>query len=265
MPRIALSIAGSDPSGGAGIQADLATFAHHGVHGAAVLTALTAQNTRGVFGVHAVPSPFVADQLRAVLEDLDVGAVKVGMLGAAAVVESVAATLASLDAVPVVLDPVMVAAGGEPLLDADAAGVLRALCDRATLLTPNVHEAALLLDAPRAESVEAMVEQARALRKLGPSAVLLKGGRRGVGSSVVDVFLEGDGEPCLLEHPRLGTGRVHGGGCTISSAIAARLARGDSMDAAVRGARDYVQAALARGLEDPVGGGATALVHPLRD
>lgn len=261
VPRTALSIAGSDPSGGAGIQADLKTFAAQGVYGAAAITALTAQNTRGVSGVHAVPPDFVADQVRAVLADLDVRAVKIGMLGTAEVVAAVAGVLAEVPGIPVVLDPVMVAAGGEPLLDEGAVAALVALAPRATVLTPNVHEAALLLGVEAARGSEELSGQAEELLGLGSGAVLLKGGRLSDERRAVDVLAVSGGETVAFEHDRVPAERVHGGGCTLSSAIAARLALGESLEAAVAGARGYVVEALRRGLADPPGGGATALVH----
>ncbi|MEE2941433.1 MAG: bifunctional hydroxymethylpyrimidine kinase/phosphomethylpyrimidine kinase [Planctomycetota bacterium] len=261
MTRTALSIAGSDPSGGAGIQADLKTFAAQGVHGAAAITALTAQNTRGVQAVHPVPAGFVADQVSAVLADLDVGAIKIGMLGSSAVTEAVAGVLASRPDVPVVLDPVMVAAGGEPLLDEDAVAALLALVPRAALLTPNVHEAGLLLGKGPAQSLPQLHEQAEALLTLGAGAVLLKGGRVQLGAGAIDVLVSPGAAPVALEHDRVPAVRVHGGGCTLSAAIAARLLLGDPLGAAVSRARAYVRAALVRGLADPPGGGATALLH----
>lgn len=259
--RTALSIAGSDPSGGAGIQADLKTFAAQGVHGAAAITALTAQNTRGVQAVHPVPAGFVADQARAVLEDLDVGAIKIGMLGSSEVTEAVAEVLAGRPDVPVVLDPVMVAAGGEPLLDEDAITALLALVPCAALLTPNVHEAGLLLGTEPAQSLLELHEQAERLLALGADAVLLKGGRLDLGPRAIDVLARPGAPTVALQHDRVPVARVHGGGCTLSAAIAARLLLGEPLSAAVPHARAYVRAALMRGLTDPPGGGATALLH----
>lgn len=259
--RTALSIAGSDPSGGAGIQADLKTFAAQGVHGAAAITALTAQNTRGVQAVHPVPAGFVADQVRAVLEDLDVGAIKIGMLGSSEVTAAVAEVLAGRPDIPVVLDPVMVAAGGEPLLDEDAVAALLALVPCAALMTPNVHEAGLLLEAAPAQSLSELHEQAKLLLSLGADAVLLKGGRLDLGARAIDVLALPGVQAVALEHDRVPAARVHGGGCTLSAAIAARVLLGDPLEAAVSHARAYVRAALMRGLTDPPGGGATALLH----
>ena len=255
MTRTALSIAGSDPSGGAGIQADLKTFAAQGVHGAAAITALTAQNTRGVQAVHPVPAGFVAAQARVVLEDLDVGAIKIGMLGSSEVTAAVAEVLAGRPDVPVVLDPVMVAAGGEPLLDEDAVAALLALVPCAALLTPNVHEAGLLLGTEPAQSLSDLHEQAERLLTLGADAVLLKGGRVDLGPRAIDVLALPGAATVALEHDRVPAVRVHGGGCTLSAAIAARVLLGDPLEAAVSRARAYVRAALLRGLSDPPGGG----------
>ena len=259
--RTALSIAGSDPSGGAGILSNLNTFAAQGVHGAAAITALTAQNTRGVQAVHPVPAGFVADQARAVLEDLDVGAIKIGMLGSSEVTEAVAEVLAGRPDVPVVLDPVMVAAGGEPLLDENAVTALLALVPCAALLTPNVHEAGLLLGTEPAQSLLELHEQAERLLALGADAVLLKGGRLDLGPRAIDVLARPGAPAVALQHGRVPVARVHGGGCTLSAAIAARLLLGEPLSAAVPHARAYVRAALMRGLKDPPGGGATALLH----
>lgn len=263
MIRIALSIAGSDPSGGAGIQADLKTFAAFGVYGAAALTALTAQNTTGVFGVHGVPPDFIEAQIRAVLEDLAVDAIKIGMLGDVATIETVARVLRDYAGIPVVLDPVMVAAGGEPLLADEAVGALRdLLIPRATIVTPNAHEAALLLGEFKAESREQLLAQAEALVESGARAVLLKGGRVTLDSSVLDVLAMGAGKGAAMAEPRIPIERVHGGGCTLSSALAAGLANGMPLEAAVLGARRFVRDALGRALDCKIGGGSTPLVFP---
>ena len=177
MTAIALTIAGSDSSGGAGIQADLKTFSALGVYGASAITALTAQNTHGVEAVHAVPPDFILKQIEAVARDLDVGAVKIGMLATRALIEAVAEGLERFPGVPVVLDPVMVAASGDPLLDEDAVETLRAvLVPRASLITPNLPEAAKLLGESQASDEREMSAQAEALKRLGAKAVLIKGG-----------------------------------------------------------------------------------------
>src|SRR3984885_16268772 len=187
---IALTIAGSDSSGGAGIQADLKTFAALGVYGASAITALTAQNTKGVTAIHQVPADFIAAQMDAVFSDLDVGAVKIGMLGNAASSEAGAAGLERHGAGNVVLDPVMAASSGETLLRAEALGALRKLAAQASVLTPNLPEAAALLDAPVARDEDEMRAQAEKLLALGAGAVLIKGGH-GSGPESVDLLLEG--------------------------------------------------------------------------
>ncbi|AXV18300.1 bifunctional hydroxymethylpyrimidine kinase/phosphomethylpyrimidine kinase (plasmid) [Neorhizobium sp. SOG26] len=243
MIRNVLSIAGSDPSGGAGIQADLKAFAARGTYGMAVLTALTAQNTQGVSGVHAVPAGFVADQIRAVFADVRVDAVKIGMFANAEIAEAVADVLAPYrSSVPIVLDPVMIAKGGSPLLAADAVSVVaKRLLPMATLITPNIPEAAALLGAPVAASRDDMARQAQQLGRLG-SAVLVKGGH-----------LETDDSPDVLatetslqwfEGDRIATKNTHGTGCTLSSAIAAELAKGASPGEAVSAAKSYLAGAI---------------------
>ncbi len=249
-PPTVLSIAGSDPSGGAGIQADLKTFADHGVYGMAVLTALTAQNTAGVSAIHAVPLDFVAEQLRMVRADIPPDAVKLGMLGTAGLVRTVTQGLADY-AGPIVLDPVMVATSGARLLEADAeAALLAELVPRATLLTPNLPEAAVLLgdEAPAAWTDRTGI------------ALLLKDGH-GHGERVVDqLFLPG--QPVLpLSHPRRETRNTHGTGCTLSSAIAARLARGEALADAVEGAVAYVADLVTASVDHQLGAGRGPLLH----
>jgi hydroxymethylpyrimidine/phosphomethylpyrimidine kinase len=218
MIRNVLSIAGSDPSGGAGIQADLKTFAARGVYGMAVLTALTAQNTRGVWGIHAVPAAFVADQISAVLADIRVDAVKIGMIANAEIAEAVADALAGHERVPVVLDPVMAAKGGASLLKRDAVEVVvERLLPLARLLTPNLPEAALLLGMPEASDHDAMADQARRLLALGSTAVLVKGGHLAGGYSP-DVLVS-SGQEIWFEGKRTATPNTHGTGCTLSSGL----------------------------------------------
>jgi hydroxymethylpyrimidine/phosphomethylpyrimidine kinase len=265
---VALTIAGSDPSGGAGIQADLKTFSALGAYGTAVLTALTAQNTRGVTGVHAVPAAFVGEQLRTLLADVTVHATKLGMLGTADVVREVAQVLADHPAGPVVCDPVMVATSGDRLIDADAVDAVRsALLPVVDLVTPNVPEAAALLDVAPATTVEELARQAEALLALGPRAVLLKGGHLG-GAESVDVLVTAAGT-VQTRRPRVTTTSTHGTGCTLSSAIAALAARtrlaapGQPTDwkPLVEGARDYLQAALLAGAGLQVGSGHGPVHH----
>jgi hydroxymethylpyrimidine/phosphomethylpyrimidine kinase len=256
---IALTVAGSDSSGGAGIQADLKTFAALGVYGASVVTALTAQNTKGVLAIHAVPADFIAAQMDAVFSDLDVGAVKIGMLGTAAAIDAVAAGLDRHGARHVVLDPVLAASSGDTLLAASAIGRLQALMSRARIITPNLPEAAALLDAPVAQSENDMRLQAQTLLALGPGAVLIKGGH-GYGPESVDLLVDADS--CeRLAAPRIVTGNTHGTGCTLSSAIAAGLAKGLSLAQAVREAKAYVTATIAAADRLEIGSGRGPLHH----
>jgi len=260
MTAIALTIAGSDSSGGAGIQADLKTFSALNVYGASVITALTAQNTLGVEAVHVVPAEFVLKQIEAVARDLKVDAVKIGMLATSAVIEAVAEGLKAFARVPVVLDPVMVAASGDALLDDDAVETLRSvLLPRAALITPNLPEAAKLLGRGEAKNEREMFAQAKALRGLGAQAVLIKGGHA-VGANAVDVLVDEEGE-LRLEAPRLKTGNTHGTGCTLSSAIAAELAKGASLRQAVGRAKAYVTAAIAAANELHIGKGRGPVHH----
>ncbi|HET9767605.1 MAG TPA: bifunctional hydroxymethylpyrimidine kinase/phosphomethylpyrimidine kinase, partial [Thermoanaerobaculia bacterium] len=238
-PRL-LTIAGSDSGGGAGIQADLKTFAAHGAYGMSVVTAVTAQNTLGVTAVEVLPVAIVRAQLDVVLGDLGVDAIKVGMLASAAIVEAVADGLAAVRDVPIVLDPVMVAKGGASLLADDAVEAVRErLLPLATLVTPNLPEAERLTGARVASDAERIAACA-ALAAAG-CAVLLKGGH-GDGDEIVDLLWH-EGELHRFTHPRQNTQATHGTGCTLSSAIAARLARGEPLQVAVGGALDYVQAA----------------------
>jgi hydroxymethylpyrimidine/phosphomethylpyrimidine kinase len=224
-----LSIAGSDSGGGAGIQADLKAFARCGVHGMTAITALTAQNTIGVSGVHPVPGNFIVEQVRAVAADIGVDAVKIGMLGDAATIEAVVRALELVGEVPVVLDPVMVAESGAALLDPEAKRALVELAlPRATVATPNLAEARELSGLGPQASQE---DLARAFHALGPGAVVVTGGHT---EEVIDVLYEGSGDPRRLSGPRHAAGASHGSGCTHSSVLAARLALGDSvLDAAV--------------------------------
>ncbi|HZR62475.1 MAG TPA: bifunctional hydroxymethylpyrimidine kinase/phosphomethylpyrimidine kinase [Xanthobacteraceae bacterium] len=240
---VALTVAGSDSSGGAGIQADLKTFAAFGVYGASVITALTAQNSKGVLAVHAAPPDIVAAQLDAVFSDLDVAAVKIGMLANAAIAEAVSAALVRHRAHNVVLDPVMAATTGADLLRADAMVALRGLIRHVRVLTPNLSEAAALLDVAIARDEVEMRAQAEKLLALGAGAVLIKGGHGG-GPESVDLLV--DMEHCVrLAAPRVPTKNTHGTGCTLASAIAAGLAKGLPLDAAVHEAKTYVSAAIA--------------------
>ncbi|SMO95632.1 bifunctional hydroxymethylpyrimidine kinase/phosphomethylpyrimidine kinase [Paracoccus laeviglucosivorans] len=238
---IALTIAGSDSGGGAGIQADLKAFSALGVYGASVITALTAQNTRAVTAVQAVSPDMVLAQLDAVFDDLDVAAIKIGMLGGADVITAVAARLRGID-IPIVLDPVMIAKSGDALLPDDAVGALRdQLLPLATVLTPNLPEAARLLDTSAA-SDDQMAAQGQALRALGPLHVLMKGGHA-AGGTCTDLLI--GPETLTLTAPRHATNNTHGTGCSLSSAIAAGLARGLAVADAVTQAHDWLQGAIA--------------------
>jgi hydroxymethylpyrimidine/phosphomethylpyrimidine kinase len=256
---VALTIAGSDSSAGAGIQADLKTFAALGVYGASVITALTAQNTKGVFAIHDVPADFIAAQMDAVFSDLDVSAVKIGMLANAAAIAAVAAGLERHRARKVVLDPVMVASSGADLLRADAMDALRKLISRVGLLTPNLFEAAALLEVTMAREEADMRAQAQKLRALGAEAVLIKGGHAG-GLDSVDLLVSAEGSE-LFSAPRIATKNTHGTGCTLSAAIAAGLAKGLSLHEAVREAKAYVTAAIAAADRLNVGAGHGPLHH----
>jgi hydroxymethylpyrimidine/phosphomethylpyrimidine kinase len=263
---VALTIAGSDSSGGAGIQADLKTFTVLGVDGASVLTALTAQNTRGVAAILAVPPEFVTQQIDAVATDLRIAAVKTGMLNDRATVLAVVEGVRRHGLHPLVVDPVMVATSGDMLLQPDAVdAVRRELLPLADIVTPNLPEAARLLGQPVATDVAAMETQARALLALGPKAVLLKGGHGG-GSEAVDILLIRDGEPVRLVLPRVDTRNTHGTGCTLSAAIVAGLALGESLQDAVAFAKYFVHAALLAGRELKIGGGSgpVDLLHTSR-
>ncbi len=240
---IALTIAGSDSGGGAGIQADLKSFSALGVYAASVITALTAQNTLGVQGIHDIPAEFVARQMDSVFSDLAVGAVKIGMLSVPETIEAVAAGLARHFAGPVVLDPVMVATSGDTLLSERAIHTLKTrLLPRADLLTPNLAEAARLLETTIARGEPAMLAQAKALLAMGARAVLMKGGH-GEGPEAVDLLVR-PGETQRFATPRIATRNTHGTGCTLSSAIAAGLAKGFALPEAVGAAKAYVQAAI---------------------
>jgi len=257
---IAVTIAGLDPSGGAGIAADLKTFSALGVFGAAVVTALTAQNTKGVFGIQDVPADFIAAQINAVFTDLAVGAVKIGMLGGPAAIDVVAAALDRYRPRNVVLDPVMIASSGQRLLRGDALDRLRDLIARAHVLTPNLPEAAALLGTEPARDEAEMQEHAHKLLAFGAGAVLIKGGHGGDAESV-DLLVEVNGETLRLAVPRIATENTHGSGCTFASAIAAGLAKGLSLQAAAREAKAYVTAAIAAADRLGVGSGHGPLLH----
>jgi len=257
---IAVTIAGADSSGGAGIQADLKTFAAFGVYGASVITALTAQHTQGVKAIQDVPPDFIAAQMDAVFSDLAVGAVKIGMLSQPAVIAAVAAGLDRHDQTDVVLDPVMIAASGDRLLVPEAIDVLRCeLIPRALVITPNLPEAAALLDAAPATNEGEMRDQAERLLAVGPRAVLIKGGHSD-GPESVDIFFDGTVE-LRLPAPRIDTTNTHGTGCTLSSAIAAGLAKGLKLVEAIAEAKAYVTLAIAGADRLTIGSGHGPVHH----
>ncbi|MGE7416266.1 bifunctional hydroxymethylpyrimidine kinase/phosphomethylpyrimidine kinase [Methylobacterium tarhaniae] len=259
---IAVTIAGSDSGGGAGIQADLKTFSALGVYGASVVTALTAQNTRGVQAIHDVEPDFVARQIESVFTDLDVKALKIGMLARSAVIAAVAEGLARHAAgLPLVLDPVMVATSGDRLLADDAVDALRGkLVPHAALLTPNLPEAAVLLGEGIAQDEAAMLDQGRRLLALGPRAVLMKGGHA-AGPESVDLLIGPDDRILRLEAPRIETRNTHGTGCTLSAAVAAGLARGLPLPEAAGAAKAYLSAALAASDRIRIGHGNGPVHH----
>jgi hydroxymethylpyrimidine/phosphomethylpyrimidine kinase len=257
---IALTIAGSDSSGGAGIQADLKTFSALGVYGASVITALTAQNTTGVQAIHDVPVAFIAAQMDSVFSDLAVNAVKIGMLSQVGVIEIVAEGLDRHGITTMVLDPVMVATSGDRLLAQDAVAALRdILIPRALLITPNLPEAAVLLDDDIAQDEAAMRRQGEALLARGAQRVLMKGGH-GIGAAAVDLLVTPEGVE-RLEAARIETRNTHGTGCTLSSAIAAGLAKGLDLAEAVRQAKAYLTAALAAADRLQIGRGHGPVHH----
>ena len=257
---IVLSIAGSDPSGGAGIQADLKTFSALGAYGGAVITALTAQNTRGVTGIHNVPPDFVALQIDTVFADLRVDAVKIGMISTATIAHAVAAALRRADARNVVLDPVMIAKSGHALLDPTAVAALREeLVPLATVITPNLPEAGVLLGGEMPRTLAEMRDAVRALHRLGPAYVYLKGGHLG-GDESPDLLYDGT-TTVELSAKRVQTANTHGTGCTLSSAIAALLPQRPDVRRAVEDAKAYLTAALAASDQLRVGSGHGPVNH----
>lgn len=258
-PPVALTIAGSDPSGGAGIQADLKTFSALGAYGTSVITALTAQNTRGVTGVHVVPTAFVVEQLETLVADVAVDAVKIGMLASAELADTVGDFLRRHPYDVVVLDPVMVATSGDRLLDDDAVEAVRRLLPLAGLVTPNVPETAALLGVAPAADLTELRRQGEALLDLGARRVLLKGGHL-AGPTVTDQLLTQSG-PVVLERPRVDTTHTHGTGCSLSSALAALRPQRESWAATVRDATDWLHEAIRRAEELQVGSGHGPVHH----
>ena len=260
--RRTLTIAGSDSSGGAGIQADLKTFSALGCYGMSALTALTAQNTRGVVGVHPVPPAFIAEQIDAVLDDVGADAIKIGMVHSADAISAVADRLRAHQAERVVVDPVMVATSGDRLLRDDAVDALRTeLLPLATVVTPNLPEARVLLGAASIDRLEQMESACRELAEMGPQAVLLKGGHL-PGERSIDVLYERSGDVVVhLDAERIDTRNTHGTGCVLSSAIAAYLARGESVEDSAERAKSYMTAAIAAGARFQLGHGHGPVHH----
>lgn len=241
-PGRVLIIAGSDSGGGAGIQGDIKTVTCLGGYAATAITALTAQNTQGVFGIHEVPLPFLRQQIDLVLEDIGADAIKTGMLHSAGVIHTVADALSTRKEIPLILDPVMVAKGGAALLQNEAMDALKArLLPMAALVTPNIPEAELLAGIP-IHTEEDMLHAARLIRAFGPRAVLVKGGH--LEGELITNLLLGDTEE-RFHLPRIQTRHTHGTGCTLASAIATGLAQGLRLREAVMRAQDYVTAAIA--------------------
>ncbi|HEY7998140.1 MAG TPA: bifunctional hydroxymethylpyrimidine kinase/phosphomethylpyrimidine kinase [Pseudolabrys sp.] len=268
MTAIALTIAGSDPSGGAGIQADLKTFAALEVYGASVIAALTAQNTQGVTAIHDVPGDFIGAQMDAVFSDLDIAAVKIGMLSQVTAIKAVAAGLRRHHAKNMVLDPVMAATSGDRLLAADAIAALRReLIPFVLVVTPNLAEAAALSGGSLARNEDEMEVQAREILSLGARNVLIKGGH-GDGDESVDILIgqsQGFGEVVRMSAKRIATKNTHGTGCTLSSAVAAGLAKGRDLITAAQEAKAYVTAAIANADALQVGHGHGPLHHFYRE
>ncbi|MGO8694339.1 MAG: bifunctional hydroxymethylpyrimidine kinase/phosphomethylpyrimidine kinase [Rectinemataceae bacterium] len=258
--KTALTIAGSDSGGGAGIQADLKTFAAHGVFGTSAVTALTAQNTLGVQGVFEVPPDFVGAQIDSVALDIGADAVKIGMISNAGIIEVVAAKLAEHSLFPLVLDPVMVAKGGDALLREDAkAALVRILLPLATVVTPNIPEAEALCGFA-ISGLDDMRRAARAILDLGPKAVVVKGGHLVAGDESVDIFFDGK-EFSELPAARIESKNTHGTGCSFSSAIAAALALGLPLGEAVRSAKSYVTRIIAASVDLGIGHGHGPMNH----
>lgn len=256
----ALTIAGSDSGGGAGIQADLKTFAARGVFGMSVLTALTAQNTVGVQGVFEVPPDFIALQIDSVVSDIGVDVVKTGMLSSAPIIKAIAAKIREHRLTPLVVDPVMAAKGGDPLLRDDARDALiQQLLPLATVVTPNLHEARALCGF-EITNVEEMRRAAQAIHHLGPRNVVVKGGHLSTGSDAIDLLYDGESWQ-EFRAPRIQTRNDHGTGCTFASAIAAELAKGSSAADAVHIAKDYLTQVLRASANFQIGHGHGPLNH----
>ncbi|HWR39175.1 MAG TPA: bifunctional hydroxymethylpyrimidine kinase/phosphomethylpyrimidine kinase [Patescibacteria group bacterium] len=256
----ALTIAGSDSSGGAGIQADLKAFAAHGVYGMSVITAVTAQNTQGVLAVQDITPEIVSKQLEAIFSDIAVDATKIGMLSRVETIEVVAAGLKAYRAANIVLDPVMISKSGYHLLSPDAVQAMKQqVLPLATLVTPNLPEAEALTGRSIV-TLTAMEEAARRIRDMGPAWVLIKGGHRE--ADATDILLH-DGQCQRLVAERIVSRNTHGTGCTLSAAITAGLAKGQTVETAVRQAKEYISVVIAHGLDIGHGVGPTHHFYPL--
>lgn len=256
-----LTIAGSDPSGGAGIQADLKTFSALGCYGMSAITAVVDENTVGVTGVHPIPDDFVRGQIISCIDDIGVDAVKIGMLHSSELIRTVADTLALYAIANIVLDPVMVATSGDPLLQADAVETLKeVLIPMSRVITPNIPEAEILIGRKITVQNE-LPSVARSLSQNGKVSVLLKAGHL-TEDIVADVFYNAEEDHCVvLESKRIDTPNTHGTGCTLSSAVASFLARGYALDDAVASAKDYIANAISRGSEYTIGHGHGPVMH----
>lgn len=256
LPRL-LTIAGSDSGGGAGIQADLKTFTALGCYGMSAITAVTVQNTRGVFGYHEIPAETVARQVEAVLDDIGADAIKTGMLASAAIIEAVVAVLEKRELPPLVVDPVMVAKSGDPLLQESArTALVERLLPHATIVTPNIPEAEVLTGLTIAD-VDAITEAARRIRAMGPQFVLMKGGHL-AGKTATDYLYDG-ADLHAFTAARIDTKNTHGTGCTYASAIAAYLAHGETSPVAVKKAKAWLHGAIEHNL--PLGHGHGPVNH----
>nr|VFK17001.1 MAG: hydroxymethylpyrimidine/phosphomethylpyrimidine kinase [Candidatus Kentron sp. LFY] len=256
-----LTIAGSDSGGGAGIQADLKTISAIGCYGMSVITALTAQNTQGVMGVHAVPPAFVADQISAVFTDIGADAIKIGMLYSAELIETIATRLQAHGADNIVLDPVMVAQSGDRLVQDDAMDAMKKyLMPLARVVTPNIPEAELLID-DRLEGFDAICRGAAKLAGYGSPNILIKGGHARGNDSTDFLYLASEERIKPLKGERIDTRNNHGTGCTLSSAIAAYIARGHDVEAAVENAKSYIEHAIRAGARYTIGQGHGPVHH----
>ena len=257
---IALTIAGSDSGGGAGIQADLKAFSANGAYGASVITAITAQNTTAVTAVHEIPAEIVRAQIDAVLSDIDVDTIKLGMLFSAPIIEGTAEYIKSFRG-PIIADPVMIAKSGDKLLQDEAVdAMIQNILPIADLLTPNLPEAARLLGVEEAVSLDDMIAQGQQLLAMGPNAVLMKGGHA-ASDVCTDILVDANGVVATLQAPRVKTTNTHGTGCTYSAAIAARMAQGDGLKQAVKAAHIYLQAAIKAADQIHIGRGHGPVHH----